>query len=108
MSIDMLYTVCGHTCNLAGLLVGLVSFFFTYLGYWACIKGEYYFTKRIWILFFVLGLLFCISSLFCESVILGASFAVVGMILLWGVGEVIQQEKRVEEGWFPKNPKRKK
>ena len=31
--------------------------------------------------------------------VLGASF-------LWSVKELFEQEKRVEKGWFPKNPNR--
>ena len=32
---------------------------------------------------------------------------VVGASLLWSIGELFEQKKRVEKGWFPMNPKRK-
>ena len=31
---------------------------------------------------------------------------VFGASALWGIGELFEQKKRVERGWFPKNPKR--
>jgi len=31
---------------------------------------------------------------------------VFGASALWGIGELFSQKKRVEKGWFPKNPKR--
>ena len=37
------------------------------------------------------------------SVILG----VTGFSSFWGIGEIFEQRKRVEKGWFPRNPKRK-
>jgi hypothetical protein len=37
------------------------------------------------------------------SIILG----VIAFSSFWGIGEVFQQHKRVERGWFPMNPKRK-
>ncbi|OYP40493.1 hypothetical protein CG709_05125 [Lachnotalea glycerini] len=30
-----------------------------------------------------------------------------GFSCFWSVQELVEQEKRVEKGWFPKNPKRK-
>ena len=27
--------------------------------------------------------------------------------MLWSIGEIFEQKKRVEKGWFPMNPKRK-
>lgn len=108
MSTEMIVTICGQSYNLSGVIVGAVSFVAMSFGHWACIKGEYYCSKRIWIAFCLFGILFCGLSLFCENLIIGSSLSILGMILLWGIGEVIQQEKRVEKGWFPKNPKREK
>ena len=36
-----------------------------------------------------------------------ALLGVTGASLLWGIGELFEQVKRVEKGWFPMNPKRK-
>ena len=67
----------------------------------------YYFTKKSWIAYLVLGIVGIILSLFAENLIVSAIMSIFGFTCLWGIGEVIQQEKRVEKGWFPKNPKRK-
>ena len=36
----------------------------------------------------------------------GTKLGVFGASALWGIGELFEQKKRVERGWFPKNPKR--
>ena len=40
--------------------------------------------------------------------VLSIVFGVVAFSSLWGIHEVFQQHKRVQRGWFPMNPKRKK
>ena len=42
-----------------------------------------------------------------ENVILSSLMGVIGATLLWAIGEIFSQKKRVEKGWFPMNPKRK-
>lgn len=37
-----------------------------------------------------------------------AAMAVVGASCLWSIHELFKQEKRVQKGQFPENPKRKK
>jgi hypothetical protein len=54
------------------------------------------------------GLLCCGSALFIENVYLSSFLGVFGASALWGIGELFSQKKRVEKGWFPKNPKRLK
>lgn len=98
----------GKILECSGLIVGLVTFIIIMFGHWACIVCEYYFTKKSWVAFLLCGLALCIVSLSCENDIIGACFSICGFTMLWGIGEVIEQEKRVEKGWFPKNPKRKK
>ena len=69
------------------------------------IKVEYYFSKKIWPLFAVSGLAGLAGSLFLK----GAAAPVAafwGATNLWCVFEVHAQAKRVEKGWFPKNPRR--
>ena len=38
---------------------------------------------------------------------LSSIVGVAGASLLWSIGELFEQKKRVEKGWFPMNPKRK-
>jgi hypothetical protein len=51
-------------------------------------------------------LVFIALSLFVKGFILSATFGVLGFTCLWSIKEVIEQEKRVKDGRFPKNPKR--
>lgn len=91
-----------------GIIIGLLAFLS--IGVWhpIVIKGEYYLGKKICIpIFFLIGLACIIGSLVCPQEIISTALAVFGFSALWGIGEVIHQEKRVEKGWFPKNPKRK-
>jgi len=93
--------------NFSGIIVGAATFLIMAAGHYSCIKAEYYFTKKSWIAYLVLGIVGIILSLFAENLIVSAIMSIFGFTCLWGIGEVIQQEKRVEKGWFPKNPKRK-
>ena len=43
------------------------------------------------------------------GIIIGAiSFLSIGMSSWWSILELFEQEKRVQKGWFPANPARKK
>ncbi len=75
---------------------------------WACIAGEYHFGKRIWVLFLVLGLGMLAAALLVHSTLMSSIISVLAFCFLWGIGETIEQEKRVAKGWFPENPTRKK
>jgi len=92
--------------NGSGLLIGLASFLLIGLFHPIVIKCEYYFSDRIWPVFLVGGLAFCTASLFAEDPTLSAILGVAGFTSLWSIHELKQQTKRVERGWFPRNPKR--
>ena len=50
----------------------------------------------------------CVAASLCiAETILSAIIGVTGASLLWSIGELFEQKKRVERGWFPMNPKRK-
>ena len=88
---------------LGGATVGIIA-----LSRWACIKGEYYFGKRLWVAFLIVGLGCIASALWVDHRLLSAVLSITGFCLLWGIGEITQQEKRVARGWFPANPRRMK
>ena len=94
--------------NCLGLIIGVISFLSIGLFHPIVIKAEYYFTRKCWPVFLVSGILFLIGSLLVKGIILSCALAVVGFSCLWSIFELFEQEKRVERGWFPKNPKRKK
>ncbi len=71
------------------------------------IKTEYYFGTRPWWIYLVVGLACTVAALFVNETVFSALLAITGASLLWGIGELFSQKKRVEKGWFPMNPKRK-
>ncbi len=89
-----------------GLIIGAASFVIIGVFHPIVIKFEYHFSARIWPVFLITGIIFCVISLFAGSVILSAIFAVTGFTMLWSIGELKHQEERVKKGWFPANPKR--
>lgn len=90
-----------------GLIIGLASFLIIGLFHPLVIKGEYYFGVKIWPVFLIIGLILCGTSLFPGNFVVRAILAVTGFSSLWSILEIFEQRKRVEKGWFPKNPKRK-
>lgn len=94
--------------NFMGILIGVVSFLSIGLFHPIVIKAEYRFSKSIWPVFCAAGILLLIASAFVSQIFLSCTLAVVGMSCMWSIFELFEQEKRVEKGWFPKNPNRKK
>lgn len=93
--------------NFSGILLGILSFLIIGIWHPIVVKGEYHFGKRVCTpVFLCLGVLCCILSVIVSSQLLSVALALLGFSSLWGIKEVREQEKRVERGWFPKNPKR--
>ena len=92
--------------NFNGILIGVISFLIIGIFHPIVIKGEYYFGKRIWPIFFISGIIFIFLSLSSSIGVLSAVFGILGFSCFWSINEIIEQEERVKKGWFPKNPKR--
>ena len=88
-----------------GVLLGLSSFLSIGVFHPIVIKCEYYFSYRCWPVFLMAGLTLLGVSLFISNVIVSAIVGVVGFSCLWSIVELFHQNKRVEKGWFPANPK---
>jgi hypothetical protein len=92
--------------NFSGLLIGLGAFFIIGALHPVVIKVEYHWGKRCWPLFLA-GALFCAAlSLWISHFVASTLLGVLCFSLLWTIVELFEQEKRVEKGWFPANPKR--
>ena len=61
------------------------------------IKAEYYWGVKCWWVFLLFG----------QGVYLPTLMGVAGFSSLWSIIELFKQKKRVERGWFPRNPKRR-
>lgn len=93
--------------NYFGIIIGLVTFLVIGLFHPLVIKAEYYIGVKSWWLFLLLGIAASVASLLVASPVLSIILGVVAFSSYWSIGEVFAQKKRVEKGWFPKNPKRK-
>ena len=83
-----------ETLNFTGIIIAVCTFFVIGMWHPIVIKTEYYWGTRPWVIYLIIGVVSLVGALF------GAS-------ALWGIGELFHQKKRVEKGWFPKNPNRK-
>ena len=93
--------------NYSGLILGLATFLLIGVFHVIVVKGEYYFSKKIWPLFLATGIASLFISLFISSPVISSLIAVFGISCLWSIRELFEQEDRVKKGWFPKNPKRR-
>ena len=60
-----------------------------------------------WWAFLLVGLAATAASLFTAHYIWSTLLGVFAFSCFWSILEVFEQQKRVEKGWFPANPKRK-
>lgn len=72
------------------------------------IKGEYYFGVKCWWAFLLMGIAAVAGSLFVDDVLWSTLLAVWGASSFWSIGELFEQRKRVEKGWFPKRGNKKR
>lgn len=93
--------------NYTGLLIGAATFLCIGIFHPIVIKAEYYFGRQCWWAFLVLGIVALFTSLIIRNDYISIILGVIAFSSLWGIGEVFQQHKRVQRGWFPMNPKRK-
>jgi len=94
--------------HLTGIIIGAISFLSIGVFHPIVIKSEYYFGKECWPVFLVAGIILMVISALVPGVILSSALAVIGMSSWWSILELFEQEKRVQKGWFPANPARKK
>jgi hypothetical protein len=92
--------------NFSGIIIGAAAFLIIGLLHPVIIKAEYHVGKKVWPVFGVAGLAALFLSLNFANIFTSSILGVLGFSLLWSIQEVIQQEKRVKRGWFPKNPKK--
>ena len=102
MSVELFNT----SLNFSGVIVGLFVFSIIIFARWLCIWGEYHFTKKFWYFFLITGILTAVGSIFIENLIFSAILSVTGFIFLWGINETIEQEERVEKGWYPRKKRK--
>ena len=92
--------------NWYGIIIGVCSFLIIGIFHPIVIKCEYYFSKNIWPLFVVGGLISAIISVLVNNFLASALLGALACSFFWSIGELKEQEERVRKGWFPRNPKR--
>ncbi|MBR1838030.1 MAG: DUF4491 family protein [Bacteroidaceae bacterium] len=95
------------TVSFTGPLLGLCTFLIIGVFHPIVIKTEYYFGTRPWWVFLLIGIASITAAFFCPHTFGACLLGVVGFSCLWSIHELFEQKKRVERGWFPRNPKRK-
>ena len=93
--------------NFSGVILGLVAFLCIGLFHPLVIKGEYYFGTKCWWAFALVGTGTLVGSLLIGSIYISVILGVISFSCFWSILELFEQKKRVDRGWFPKNPKRK-
>ncbi len=92
--------------NFSGIIVGLATFLIIGCFHPIVIRAEYHFGRKCWWVFLVAGLLFTVGSFFIENLVGSTITGVLAFSCFWSILELFEQEKRVEKGWFPANPKK--
>lgn len=87
-----------------GIIIGISTFIIIGIFHPIVIKGEYYFGVKIWWLFLLSGIVAGVGSLLVADILWSTLLAVWSASSLWGIGELFEQRKRVERGWFPARP----
>ena len=93
--------------NFSGIIIGVATFLVIGLFHPLVIKAEYYIGVKSWWLFLFLGIVTAVASLLVANIVGSIILGVIAFSSFWSIGEVFQQKKRVEKGWFPANPKKR-
>ncbi|MDR1973952.1 MAG: DUF4491 family protein [Bacteroidales bacterium] len=91
-----------------GIFIALCTFLLIGIFHPIVVKAEYHLGVKSWWIFLLCGICGTALSIYFENIIVSICFGVFGASSFWSILEIFQQRRRVEKGWFPKNPKRNK
>ena len=97
-----------ETYHLTGLVIGMATFLIIGIFHPIVIKAEYHWGTGCWWIFLVLGIASVTGSILLQSTFLSSLAGVLAFTSFWTIKELFEQKKRVQKGWFPENPKKKK
>ena len=92
--------------NFIGIIIGGSVFLMIGIFHPIVIKAEYYYGTKCWPIFALVGLLTLIGSILISSTVWSVLLGSFAFSCFWSILELFEQKKRVEKGWFPKNPNR--
>lgn len=90
--------------NFTGIIIGGSVFLMIGIFHPIVIKAEYYYGTKCWPIFALVGLLTLIGSILISSTVWSVLLGSFAFSCFWSILELFEQKKRVEKGWFPKNP----
>ena len=93
--------------NFTGIIIGAAVFLMIGIFHPIVIKAEYYFGVKCWPIFAIVGTATLIGSMLVSNTIISVLLGAFAFSAFWSILELFEQKKRVERGWFPKNPKKK-
>ena len=93
--------------NFTGIIIGAAVFLMIGIFHPIVIKAEYYFGVKCWPIFAIVGTATLIGSMLVSNTIFSVLLGAFAFSAFWSILELFEQKKRVERGWFPKNPKKK-
>ena len=93
--------------DFSGVVIGISAFLIIGIFHPIVIKTEFYFGKKVWPVFLFAGVILIGVSIGITDVTLSSITGIIGFSSLWSIHELIEQEQRVQKGWFPKNPNKK-
>jgi hypothetical protein len=85
-----------------GLLIGVATLAIIGVFHPIVIKFEYFLGKKFWPLFLLLGLVCLAGSVLVANQTVSALLGILGFTFFWSIKELFEQEKRVQEGRFPR------
>ena len=91
----------------SGLLLGVFTLLSIGLGHTWVIKIEYHIGAHIWPVPVIIGAALVLASLWIDHMLLSAALGIFGLTVIWGARELVMKEKRVDRGWFPRNPSKR-
>ena len=92
--------------HFTGIVIAISTFLIIGLFHPIVIKTEYYFGTKPWWMFLILGIACVCCSILISDAVFSSAIGVLGASFLWSIGELFEQKKRVEKGWFPKRNKK--
>jgi len=96
-----------NSYHLLGITIGALTFLVIGLYHPLVVKGHYYFGTGFRWAFLVAGIAAMAASVAVADVLWSSVLGVVAFSSFWSIKEVVEQEERVNRGWFPRNPRRK-
>ncbi|MDR0505829.1 MAG: DUF4491 family protein [Dysgonamonadaceae bacterium] len=91
-----------ETYNLTGIIIGFCTFLIIGLFHPIVIKCEYHFGVKCWWIFLLLAIVSLIGAWTIRQIFFSALCGIIAFASFWSIGELFEQRKRVEKGWFPK------